>query len=752
MSLSDNNDDDLLVFEEEYDVSDSEIAESSKWKVLIVDDDEQIHLVTKLALSDIKILNRELQFFHAYNSSDAFSILKDNRDTTVVLMDVVMETDSAGLDLVRKIRDQLQRHSLRIIIRTGQPGYAPELKVIEEYDINDYKMKSELTRNRLISTLTTTIRSYKQYKTLAQHKRGMEQMIDGSKNLFSFDTIEHYSYHVINQVNQILNTECNALVCNQHLSINNENSQGEFFIIATSLYYRDYLDKTIDKIDQKLRKNIKMLFKNEMTFFEDNFAFIYLPNDNVHKGALVIHTNHFLDESEQQLLKVFAVQVSVGFGNQYLLHKLHQFAYFDQLCQLPNRTKFLAEIKLRQLKETDLTVALVDVDQFSEINNAMGYQNGDLLLQSISLRLIENLPSDNFIARISGDTFGILGSRADIDAIALIALFKKPYIINGTSFPIKATVGLANLDPPDINNEEVLKNADMAMKIAKNTPGTKFKYFNRDMDKATQNRIQITRDLRMAIERDELVLHFQPQLNLESGKLVGVESLIRWQKPYGELVPPSKFIPIAEQSGLIIDIGEIALKKSLEFLKNWIASGKEPFRVGVNVSVRQFHSDNFSDFLVKVLKDSSITAKYLELEITESILMQDVEHVIKILNHAKKLGMSIAIDDFGTGFSSLSYLLKLPIDRLKIDRSFIKNLETDQKAQRLTQLIIRMGKQLKLDLIAEGVETREQALFLKDLECDEVQGFLYSKPLSASDFSDWVELYRNNLNKSKISG
>ncbi|MBI9098799.1 MAG: EAL domain-containing protein [Spirochaetaceae bacterium] len=739
MSQKNNIEDtDLLVFEDESDFPLKKSYGEDPWKILIVDDDEQTHLVTKLALSEETIFNKKLIFLQAYDSKEAFSIIRDNRDITVILLDVVMETETAGLDLVKRIREELELHSARIIIRTGQPGYAPELEVIQEYDINDYKMKSELTRTRLLSSLISAIRSFEQYQILDQNKNGMEHMITSSMSLFSYNSIEDYSSHVLEQISRVINAECESFLCNQHIPINDDKKHYEYFIIAASRYYRDFLDLSIDKLNEEHRENLKTLFEKKISFFKGNLAYIYLQNDQHHNGALVIHTDHRITEPEQQLIKVYGIQVSVGFGNQYLLHQLHQFAYFDQLCQLPNRTKFLDEIRNRQKEKSGQVVALIDIIEFSEINNAMGYHNGDKLLKSLSARIRAHLDSDVFLARISGDTFSIIGPKEKIIPGDLLSIFKKPFTLNGTSFPLKAKLGLVHLDQQELNPEDVLQDADMALKIAKRSEGTRYRYFDSKMDEDTQNRIHITRDLKTAIDRDELLLYFQPQLDLVSHKLNGAESLIRWEKPDGELVPPSQFVHIAEQSGLIIDIGEIAIRKSLVFMENWIKEGNKPFRIGVNVSVRQFHSDNFSEFLSKTLSEFSVDPSLVELEITESMLMHDVEQGIRILNHAKGLGLSIAIDDFGTGFSSLSYLLRLPIDRLKIDRSFILNLENDKKAQRLTQLIVRMGKQLKLQLIAEGVETEEQAQFLKDLECDEVQGYLYSKPLTAADFQIWA--------------
>lgn len=705
------------------------------WKILIADDDEQTHLVTKLALSDIKILEQDLEFFHAYNSKEAYSILQEIDDMTIILLDIVMETETAGLDLVHKIRDELKMDSIRIIIRAAQSSIESEVNVIQDYDINDFKMKSELTQDRLISALTTAVRSYKQYKALEKNRIGMEYMINGSAKLNSFNSVEDYSSHVISQVNAVLSFKCESFLCNYNRTMQDNKSDSNLFVVAASPYFRKFYNLNINNIESRYKYNLEILFQSKTSFSSDREIYIYLENEYIRNAALIVKTDHKITDSELQLLKLFSVQVSIGLGNQYLLQELHSYAYFDHLCQIPNRTSFLAEIEQRKKIEAGLIVVLVDIDNFSEINITMGYQNGDVLLKLITRRLISRIDKNIMLARIGGDSFSIIGSEKRISPELLLNCFNEPFVINGTSFPIKATLGLANILPDNSSSEDILMNADMAMKIAKNSPGTQFKFFNENMNIATQNRISITRDLRSAIDNDELVLHFQPQLNLESEKFIGVESLIRWQKPNGRLIPPSEFIHIAEQSGLIIDIGEIALKKSFIFLKKWIDRGNRPFRMGINVSVRQFHSDNFSQYLTNLLLEYPIDPSFIELEITESMLMHDVDLVVHRLNHAKDLGFSVAIDDFGTGFSSLNYLLRLPIDRLKIDRSFIINLENDPKAQKLTKLIISMGKELNLGLIAEGVETREQADFLKKLKCDEVQGYLFGKPLDESDFT-----------------
>ncbi|MBB6482413.1 GGDEF/EAL domain-containing response regulator [Spirochaeta isovalerica] len=707
------------------------MEEEKFWKVLIVDDDEQTHLVTKMALRGTEVLERGIEFFDAYDSSQAYEILEQNRDMTVILLDVVMETDHAGLDLVRRIRKELELLSVRIIIRTGQAGEAPELEVIQTYDINDYKMKSELTRTRLVSSLVSAIRSYVQFETLDNNRRGMERIITSSRELFLSKTVSDFSNRVISQIEEILSSTCNVCICLKRKS-------GMAYVKSANRNYERYIGLSLEELGEEDRASAEKTFSEESPRFIGGKAFLYIPNDHIHSGVIVINADHSISAEEQQLLNVFAVQISVGFENQYLLDRLHKSAYFDPLCQLPNRTSFLDEILRRQSEDKNQNIALIDVIQFSEINNSMGYPVGDSLLRTVAERLSHFCRDKSFIARLGGDTFAIIGPNETVVPEKLLALFGEPFEIGGDLYPVKATIGMIEMDIPDMSPQDLVQKADMALRSAKKAEGVVCHYYDREMDRSAKSRILITKDLKRAIDSDEMLLHFQPQLDLITGKLNGVESLIRWQKGKGELIPPSSFVPVAEQSGLIINIGEIAFRKSLAFLERWIKEGFSPFRIGVNVSVRQFLGDDFQTFLSESVGQYAVDPSLIELEITESILMHDLDKGIRIMKHAKDLGMSIAIDDFGTGFSSLSYLQKLPIDRLKIDRSFIMNLEHDTKAQKLTQMIVQLGKQLNLELIAEGVETEEQLGFLRALECDEVQGFLFSRPLPESDFRSWM--------------
>lgn len=704
----------------------------NKWKILIADDDEQTHLVTMLALSNISIFGREIEFYQAFNSREAYDILEKNRDMTVILLDVIMETENAGLELVRKIREDLALASLRIIIRTGQPGDSPELKVIQEYDINDYKNKSELTRARLLSSLISAIRSYEHYQTLERNKSGLEKIITGSRDLFVCRSIDDFSKQIIDRLGSILeSSECS-------ISIFIKEKSEVYRLRESSGKDRGNKGDTFENLGELERESAEQCVSEGKTFFSDRKAYIFLPNDHVHTGLIIITSDKRIEAQEQQLLKIFAIQISVGYENQYLLDKLNRSAYYDTLSSLPNRTSFIEEIFNRWKARGRENIALLDVIQFAEINNSMGYHVGDFLLQSVARRLNESLDSRCFLSRIGGDNFGIIGPRSIVTPEFLLSLFNEPFRIDNEIYPVKATIGIIELDMPGVAPDELLQKADMALRTAKREEGTLFHYYDREMDRLARNRIDITKELKQAIDRDELLLHFQPQLNLNTKNLSGVESLIRWKKGSGELIPPSQFIPIAEQSGLIINLGEIAFKKSLKFLSEWITEGLKPFRIAINVSVRQLLDNNFRRLLSEELEKFPGEPSFIELEITESILMHDVEKGISILKYAKDLGMSIAIDDFGTGFSSLSYLQKLPIDRLKIDRSFIMNLESDTKARELIRMIVRLAKQMNLDLIAEGVENDKQMGFLSKLECDEVQGFLFSKPLSEDDFKLWA--------------
>jgi diguanylate cyclase (GGDEF)-like protein len=736
---------DLVVFRSEPENHRS-ADNTEPWKILVVDDDEQVHKVTSLALSDVKILDAPLTFIHAYSAAEAKGVLERETNIAVILLDVVMEKDDSGLELARIIRTEMKLVAPRIILRTGQPGYAPELEVIQNYDINDYRMKSELTRTRLITALTTAVRSYQQVHTIQQGEGGMRQIIEATNAIFNSPDYETYCQDVLSQSASMLGlSQANGLLTMEMKALGGNGGRRSLFVSGASGIFNGHTNLYIDEIpDREIAEIINRTISEGKSIFEENRLALYIDSSEGLSGCLYMDVPRAPDELVRRVLDVFAVSIGIGFKNFGLIRQLNQYAYFDQLCSLPNRTRFLLDINSLDTRGERYFVAVLDVDHFSALNNALGHKNGDLLIQAIADRLA-NLPSlteEYTLARIGGDTFGILGPERDLHPSQLLAPFERPFVIKETPFPVSATIGLARLEGRRFEGVDVLKNADMAMKIAKGSQDASYKYYSDEMADSAERRLEITRDLHPALSQDEFVIYYQPQIDIQNQRLSGVESLVRWVKKDGTIVPPSDFIPVAESTGLIIDIGKQIFRKSCKQAAEWKARGILDFKVAINVSVRQFLDADFITSLKQILREEEIKAEHFELEITESTLMSEVESVIPLLEELNNLGFDISIDDFGTGYSSLNYLLRLPIQRLKVDRSFVMNLEEDERARTISELIVSMANNLGLSTIAEGIETPGQLDFIRKLGCRDAQGYYYSRPIPIDEFDAWHEKFK----------
>ncbi len=594
-------DDDLLEFmDAEPESSALAVGDTpDAWRILVVDDDPDVHESTAYGLRGLDIEGRRLHLLHAHSAADALTILRYERDVAVVLLDVVMETDDAGLTMVTAIRGELGMTHIRIILRTGQPGQAPEIDTIRRYDINDYKTKSELTRTKLYTTLTTSIRSYDQLRRLDA-------------------------------------------------------------LYATNLE---------------------------------------------------------------------------------LVARLRDYAFVDRLLGLPNRTAFVQH--LDDTSQSGLhagqSIGLMDVDQFAETNDMFGHVYGDLLLAAIARRLAEVHAGRGLLARVAGDTFALLGDDAWVNPRVLRAVFEEPFEIEGVLRPVSICMGFVRCDDAAVSGLDLLKNASIALKRAKESGQGRSAYYSLEVGVATRERTRLLHGLQKAFDHERLFVVYQPQVSLQTGRPIGVEALVRWRTEDGQFVPPDQFIPVAEQSGLIVAIGAWVLRTSLHAIGQLRARGITGIRVAVNVSSVQFAQVQFLAMVDEALRDTGISPDCLELEITESVAVMGMVRVAALLREIKARGIAVAIDDFGTGFSSLSYLDQLPADRLKIDRAFVTSLDSGRLGARIAEMIVPLGHQLGMLVLAEGVETEAQATILRDLGCDEAQGYLYAKPMPIDELLLWLE-------------
>jgi diguanylate cyclase (GGDEF)-like protein len=424
-------------------------------------------------------------------------------------------------------------------------------------------------------------------------------------------------------------------------------------------------------------------------------------------------------------------------------------ANHDALTGLPNRT--LLKDRLAQAmsnarrQDRCVTVAFIDLDNFKLVNDSLGHSAGDELLKVVAGRMVDRVRATDTVVRLGGDEFVILlfDQPRNVDIIAatlqeIRAAIAEPIRIAGRDFQIASSIGVANYPNDGTDADTLLANADAAMYRAKEIGRDNLQFYKPELNIRVHERFVLQEELRNAILRSEFVLLYQPQVDLRTGRIFALEALIRWRHPTLGMTAPAKFIPIAEETGLIVPIGDWALREACRRNKAWQEAGLPPMTICVNVSARQFMERNWVGRVADALRDSGLEARYLELELTESLIMQDAEQAVETMKELQRLGVQLSIDDFGTGYSSLSALKRFPVGRLKIDKSFIDNLPDDENDKAVVSAVISLGQKLKLQIIAEGVETEAQAAFLRENNCDEMQGYFFSKPLPASDIEEMI--------------
>ena len=710
-------------------------SDAPTWRVLIVDDEREVHSATLFALRDLIVAGRPLEFLHAYSSAEAREVIGRSADIAVVLLDVVMESGDAGLQLVRSIRGELGRTDTRIILRTGQPGYAPEIEVIRDYDINDYKTKSELTRTRLVTSLTTAIRSYEQICSVQESERGLDRIVRAAPALLSHRDIGSFAGSALRQMAAVLgDSEASGVFC---VSRPPEDAETGGYVAAAIGRYENQLGRDVSALADPELIEVLELCRRSADSLHENHGIAMCLGAGQGKALLYVRSDKPLGEFSRRLAEVLSVSIAAGLENVALFRKLNTFAYVDQLCQLPNRARFVSLIDERiRLGARDWTVAVIDIDHFSDINAALGHQTGDQLLQVVARRLRGGFAPEVALARVSGDTFGLLGPDAALEPEHVLAMFAQPIVVDGQSLMIHPFIGLEKLAEAEDSGADIFKNANIALSRAKNEHREHWQYFTRDMQVASRQRLNLLHDLRHAAEAKRgLSLHYQPQIEIVSGRVIGAEALLRWTNDRGENIPPQRFIPVAEYSRLIIDFGEWVLCSACEQLREWDRAGFGGLRMSVNVSPAQFRDPNFVGMARRCILGFGLEPGRIELEVTESMALAEFEMVVETLHKMKRFGVSIAVDDFGSGYSSLGHLHRLPLNRLKIDRSFVSDLKSGSSGATIAEMIVNLGRMLGLAVIAEGVETVQQFDALREMGCQEVQGFYFSPPVPAGEFA-----------------
>lgn len=518
-----------------------------------------------------------------------------------------------------------------------------------------------------------------------------------------------------------------------------------------------------------LTKRITELITGIKRFENGDMSFRLTPRSHDEMGQLVASFNKMAGTVEKNFynLELFSERIiDKNKENQYLMdemskeikqrvnaeEELNHLAYFDPLTSLPNR--FLAMDRLLQLvneahrHEKLVAVLFIDLDDFKKINDTLGHDTGDQLLAEAATRLQKTVRSGDTVGRLGGDEFiillGELDNAADAQPIVekLLSHLRKAFRIDGRELILSASVGIAIYPDDGRNPLELLRNADSAMYHSKALGRNTYSYYTDAMNIAVSRRLLLEEQMHSALDRGEFSLAYQPQVDVSNGSIVGVEALLRWKNPVLDNVSPEEFIPIAEQTGLIVPIGQFVLTEALEMAASWKQSSGAPITMAVNLSPRQFRDPQLVDFIQSALEQSCVPAKALELEITEGVLMSGYAYIDKALATLSNLGIGIAMDDFGTGYSSLSYLRSYPFDILKIDRSFINDITKNDADRELVNAAIAMAHSLGLKVVAEGVETKGQLALLADKGCEYAQGYLFSKPISATEITWMLETHK----------
>lgn len=420
--------------------------------------------------------------------------------------------------------------------------------------------------------------------------------------------------------------------------------------------------------------------------------------------------------------------------------KIHRLAHYDSLTQLPNRVlineRIEQAIHFSFRENKNFSLLFLDLDDFKTVNDSLGHHYGDMLLRQVAQRLERGLREVDTAGRLGGDEFVIILSGTNADGAATAAqkitdMLKEPFDLDGQILSIQTSIGISIYPKDGRDSNTLTRHADIAMYHAKQAGRGRFSFFDLKMNTRLEYRLAMERELRLAIEEEQFLLYYQPQIDLNSEHIVGVEALIRWRHPVRGMISPADFIPISEDCGLINPIGEWVLRRACEDMKSWQDLGFAPLKVSVNLSLRQLQEGTLFNKISNILAQNGIAGSQLELELTESVMMENHAVTLNFMTQCKDLGIHFSIDDFGTGYSSLSYLTKLPLlDKLKIDRSFIQELSKNNDANTIVSAIVNLAKSLRLKVIAEGVETGEQLAYLRNCGCDTVQGFYFSPPVS----------------------
>lgn len=730
--------------DEQFAFSDDELpspVSQRVWRVLAVDDDVDFQRATAFALSELEVLGGRVELVQAFSCREAQMMLAQQHDIALVLLDVVMETEDAGLRLIHSLREVIGNRDARVVLLTGEPGLAPAHEVMRDYDINDYWAKSELCAERLLTVLTAAVRGYAQLRAVATARRGLQMIVESSNALFCSKNTRELSAKILTEISSLLNLQAEGVVC---LRLDESQDEAELAvrIVGANGRFSGAVEGNLDSLDApQVAKALSQCLREQQTLRLAEATVLFFPRFQAGADyACYVTCERPLDDTEIELLQVFSVSISRGLYNVALFSRLEEMAYQDELLKIPNRNALIRmlDMTLKSNGKDQSVLVLINIDNFSGANTAFGTGYGDFILGLVAKKLRDAFSSEVLIARVRDDLFAILGPQAQVRAAEIVALFrrhKRPYELGQVHSLSSVTMHLADFTG---SASVALQDALLTLKQAKRLGHDQHGVYDPRLQGAHAESYRMLLALRDAVEAGQISVELQPQIDLDTQQVTGVEALARWRKADGKMVPPLSFIPLAEATGYILPLGDLLMRLALQVAKQLADAGYPQIRVAVNVSAPQLLQHDFIERFSSHLQAAGVTPQQIEVEITESVAMRTFDTVCEKLRALRAMGVEVAIDDFGTGFSSLSYLRLLPADRLKIDRSFILEIGEVSDQQMIAEAVIQIAARVGMQVIAEGVETQQQADWILSHGCRQAQGYLFAKPMACAELLDWL--------------
>lgn len=717
-------------------------ASGPRWRILVVSADPEVHRASHVSLDAPMLFERPLLFLHAFSGDEARQLLLQESDLAVVILDLAMERAGSRLDLVHFTRHTAGLRNSRIILLSGRQGQEPALDALIEHDISDCRTREELSRERLHVSVATAVRAYKQLCVSDTSRVGLERVLRSSASLLELKDHHEFASGVLTQLAALLKVEKVGVVCAQEAA----NPDGCYFVQAATGRFSELIGRSLERLPQTAELGLlrKAAESRSSVYGAKSGLALHIGHEDGQKFVAFIDVPRHHAVLHPPLLDVFCANLSTLLHDRGLLGRLNESAQHDPLVNLPNRAHFVGAVdECARQGLHDRILALIDIDDFSATNDLMGHLFGDRLLERVARCLEDALPGNVLLARLGADTFGVLGATGQVQPRRLLECVRGPLRIDGVPYKVSLTCGYVLLPQVFRTGADLVKDATIALRRAKRDRRGHELQYSDQMGAEARSRALLLSELRVAIENRELFLVYQPQLDLATRSVVGIEALLRWRTKDGRFVPPDQFIPVAEHSGLIVALGRWVLMAACATMRELMDAGDAPRRMAVNVSTVQLQDPGFLEIVCTALASNGLRGEHLELEITESVAALPTELLISALSALRAEGVSIAIDDFGTGYSSLSYLEQLPLDRIKIDRSFVCQLGEADGA-RIAEMVVQLGRKLGLGVLAEGIEDADVCRALLAMDCREGQGYHIARPMDKKVLLAWLRAHCRN--------